>query len=442
MRLNLAKAGISAACAVALAITCTGYTFAPGRASASAASTRVNAPVAGTVSPAQLPLSARSLPPPACATATAPSAVLKGVRTARVAVKGSPFGVAAAGRWAFVAVPDGVDVLRAGRSLAPAVVRTIPVAGGPAGLAITPDGRYLLAADGRGAVVISIARAERGTAKAVIGTLSAPLKDDSAIEVAISPNGQFAFVTLEYADRAVVFKLGQALRRGFGAADYVGSIPLGLAAVGLAVAPGGRWLYATSELALPPRSASAGQRGRLYATSELARVSATATQHGTLTVIDLRRAETRPASSVVATADAGCQPVRVITAANGREVWVTARGSDDLLCFSAARLASDPAHALVAVVRVGEAPVGLAAVRGGSLIVVADSDRFDQPGAVAGLDVVNVAAALRGRRAVVGHIPSGLFPREMALLRSGTLLVSNFGSDQVEAVAVADLPGR
>ena len=130
----------------------------------------------------------------------------------------------------------------------------------------------------------------------------------------------------------------------------------------------------------------------------------------------------------------------MITSADGSEVWVTARASDDLLCFSAARLASDPARALVAVVRVGEAPVGLAAVRGGSLIVVADSNRFDARGAIADLDVVNAAAALSGRRAVVGHIPSGLFPREMALLPNGTLLVSDYASSQVEAVDVATIP--
>ena len=64
-------------------------------------------------------------------------------------------------------------------------------------------------------------------------------------------------------------------------------------------------------------------------------------------------------------------------------------------------------------------------MHGGSLIVVADSDRFDAPGAVADLDVVNTAAALSGRRAVVGHIRSGSFPREMALLGRATLLVSN-----------------
>ena len=118
---------------------------------------------------------------------------------------------------------------------------------------------------------------------------------------------------------------------------------------------------------------------------------------------------------------------------------MTARASDDLLCFSAARLVSDPAHALVTIVRVGEVPVGLAAVRGGSLIVVADSNRFGASGARSDLDVVNVAAALSGGRAVVGHIPSGSFPREMTVLQNGTLLVSNYTSDQLEAINVASI---
>ena len=347
-------------------------------------------------------------------------------------------------------MPRGVDVLKAGNGLAPSVVRTIPVPGAAVGLTISPGGQNLLAADGSGAVVINVPDAERGSPGAVLGTLSTPASAiangnpnasangdaSSAIEAAVSPDGQFAFVTLEYADTAVVFNLGKALRAGFGAADYVGRIPLGQAAVGMAISPNGRYLYATSELA-PQRGSAEGQPGSITR------------QHGTLTVIDLPRAETHPASSVVATVDAGCQPVRVITAADGSQVWVTARASDDLLCFSAARLVSDPARALVAVVRVGEAPVGLAAVDGGALIVVADSNRFGAGGAVANLDVVNVAAALAGttgttgttgNTAVVGHIPSGSFPREMAVLPDGTLLVSNYASNQVEAVDVASIP--
>jgi len=338
---------------------------------------------------------------------------------------GSPFGVVVTAdhRWAFVSVMSAIEVLRLRGPLAPVQVRTIPVSAGAGagalGEALTPDGRYLLAASGSGAVVISVARAERGSSGAVLGTLRDPRGGSGAIEVAVSRDGRFAFVTQEDSATAAVFDLS----KGFGTADFTGGIPLGLAPVGMAISPDGRWLYATSEIA---KGGALGPRpgGRT----------------GTLTVIDVRRAETDPATSVVATVPAGCGPVRVVTSADGDEVWVTARESDDLLCFSAARLRTEPARALEAVVRVGEAPVGLALVQGGTRIVVADSNRFGT-GASADLGIVNVTTALAGRPAMIGHVPAGRFPREMALEPGGgTLLVTNFASDQLETVSVATIP--
>jgi DNA-binding beta-propeller fold protein YncE len=460
MRLALARktprgaAYLTAAIACCAACVCAGCTAAATHAAgaAPAGTTALPTPSAppSAASPPPPALPARALAAPGCSTATAASPALGSVSAAMLPVSGSPFGVAAtaAGRWAFVAVVGpragrpSIDVLRLAGSRAPTLVRSIPVPGMPLGVTITPDGKYLLAADNAGVAVLSVARAESGAAGAVLGTLSAPGSSGAtagggpaggAIEVAASPDGRFAFVTLEDSQRAAVFNLGAALSRGFGPADYVGSIPLGLAPVGITVSPGGRWLYATSEIATRgtgaarPVAGPAGPGGALSA--------------GTLTVIDLRRAETDPAASVVATVDAGCQPVRVTTAADGTQVWVTARASDDLLCFAAARLISDPKRALVAAVRVGEAPVGLAAVRESSLVLVADSNRFGAGGATSDLDVVNVAAALAGRPAVVGHIRAGLFPRDMTLAPDGTLLVSNFDSGQVEAVDVATVPG-
>jgi DNA-binding beta-propeller fold protein YncE len=450
MRLALARKTHRAAAYLTAAIACCAACVCAG--CTGAATHAAGATPAGTTAPqtASAPPSAASPPPPAlparalaapgCSTATAASPALGSVSAAMLPVSGSPFGVAATadGRWAFVAVvgpragSPSIDVLRLAASRAPALVRSIPVPGMPLGVTITPDGKYLLAADNAGVAVLSVARAESGAAGAVLGTLSAPAGSGpgGAIEVAASPDGRFAFVTLEDSQQAAVFNLGAALSRGFGLADYVGSIPLELAPVGITVSPGGRWLYATSEIAARGTGAAkpvAGPGGALSA--------------GTLTVIDLRRAETDPAASVVATVDAGCQPVRVTTAADGTQVWVTARASDDLLCFAAARLVSDPKRALVATVRVGEAPVGLAAVRGSSLVLVADSNRFGASGASSDLDVVNVAAALAGRPAVVGHVRAGLFPRDMTLAADGTLLVSNFDSGQVEAVGVATIPG-
>jgi DNA-binding beta-propeller fold protein YncE len=352
-------------------------------------------------------------------------------------VPGDPFGVAvtADGRWSFVSAPSGpgpgggeVSVLANSRSAVPRLVRRIPVTQA-LGVVLTHDGRYLLAASLTGAVIIGVRQAEQGAQHAVLGTLRSPRTGHGgfggAIEVAVSPDDRFAFVSLEYSDEIAVFDLRRALASGFGTSGFVGMIPLGIAVVGTAVAPDGRWLYATSELASQRIGHRSGLRGA----------------QGTLSVISLSTAETDPAHAVVATVTAGCGPVRVLTSTDGSVVWVTARESDMLLGFSAAGLLSDPAHSLIARVEVGEAPVGLALVDGGQRIVVADSNRFATGGARSSLAVVNVTAALAGRPALAGYLPAAGFPRQMALEPDGrTLLVTNFTSGQLEEVNVASLP--
>jgi DNA-binding beta-propeller fold protein YncE len=126
----------------------------------------------------------------------------------------------------------------------------------------------------------------------------------------------------------------------------------------------------------------------------------------------------------------------------GDVVWVTARGSNALLGFSAAALRGpDPDHALVTDVAVGEEPVGLALVAHGRRIVVADSDRFHAPGAHPDLSLVDPTAALAGRPALLGSITAGDFPREMSLEPDGgTLLVTNYSSRQLEAIDLTTLP--
>jgi len=418
------RARAAVACAAAgVIIGCAGCTSGPAHPRASHTQS---------TAPASLTPPDRALLSPGCSTATAKSPLLTGVAAAMVSVSGNPFGVAVTpdGRWAFVSDGGSIDVLRTGSSLTPVKVATIPVqvttapaatlgVGSLLGETLTRDGRYLLAATGGGAVVVSVARAEQGRRDAVLGTMSDPTGGDGAIEVAVSPDGGYAFVTQEDSLRVAVFNLHRALTRGFGPGDFVGTIPVGIAPVGMAISPDGRWLYVTSEVMARTPGGNVG----------------------TLTVVNVARAEADPAASVVATVAAGCNPVRVITSADGREVWVTARASDDLLAFSAAALRTDPGRALVAIVRVGEAPVGLMLVRNGSLVMVADSNRFGAAGATSDLSVVNAAAALAGRSAVVGSIPAGQFPREMALEPGGQrLLVTNFSSGQLETVSIPAIP--
>jgi DNA-binding beta-propeller fold protein YncE len=378
-------------------------------------------PPASRTSPAASPPPARPVglvtnSLPGCTTAIQPAPELTG-DTTRVAVPLNPFGVVATrdGRMAFVSLTgeDSVGLFRA--TSHPSLVRQIDGAGAVFGEALTPDGKYLLAADGgAGAWVIDVAAAEKGSSRAVLGDMTEG-NGTGAIGVAVSPDGHYAFVTLEDAGQIAVFNLRQALAGGFGAAGYVGSILVGLTPTDVTFSPDGQWAYATSEgpaLNVP----------------------------GTLDVISVRRAETNPAGAVVASVPAGCNPVRVITSGSGAVVWVSARASDAVLAFSATGLQANPAHALLADVGVGEAPVGLALVRNDTLMIVADSDRFDVRGAAASLAVVDVPAALAGRPALLGYLPAGQFPREMAAAGGRTLLVTDFSSSQLESVDIAGLP--
>ncbi len=358
-----------------------------------------------------------------CSTAVA-SARSLAVRTTFVSLAASPFGVAAThdGRWSFVGEAGGSLAVLSNDGFRPRSVRTIAVPPDALGNSLTRDGRYLLVADGDGgATVVSVRKAEIGARGAVLGRLSQPGKQGlgGAIEVATSPDGRYAFVSVEFEARIAVYDLRAALANHFRESRYIGSIPTDQLPAGLAVSPDGRWLYATSELVAGSGSAP----------------------FGSLSVIRLATAERRPSRAVVAKVAAGCGPVRVAPSPDGRTVWVTVRSGNQLLAFSATKLRTDPSHAQVAAVRVGSAPVGLALVNGGREVVVANSNRLAAPTAPSNLTVVSTAAALAHRPSVLGSIPAGAFPREMALEPGRpTLLVGNYGSNQLEAVDLRRLP--
>jgi DNA-binding beta-propeller fold protein YncE len=357
-----------------------------------------------------------------CSSAVAGASPIASARTAFLQVPHPPFGVAATrvGHWAFADEIDSKLIVLRDGSLEPRIVRSIRLPYGAAlGMTLAPDGRYLLIADVMNGVwVVSVTRAERGERSPVLGTLFEPgqiYKGGGAIEVATSRDGQYVFVSLEDRNQVAVYDLREALADHFRGSGYLGVIPLGIAPVGLAVSPNGRWLYASSEASRPG-------------------------SQGTLSVIDVAAAERSPKHAVRASVPAGCSPVRVALSPDGRIAWVTARGSDALLAFSTRALIRH-AHALLAVIPVGEAPVGLAVVAHGAMIVVGNSDRFHVAGAGADLMVVSAKAALAHQPAVLGTLPSGIFPRDMALEPDGdTLLVVNYTYPwRLEAISIKSL---
>ena len=367
----------------------------------------------------------------ACSTVIAPGQMLGHVETHFASGLLTPFGVAFApdGKHAFVdslinpsARPSGPNPMRDASGISEYSISGSGLAAeriGPAsdgsllGMVVSPNGRELVAAGGNGASVFSVSRMEHaGSAPSswLVGTFRS--QGQGAIEAAVSPDGQYVFVSLEDSNQLAVFSLKKAQRSGFGSTDLVGYVPMGVAPVGMAISPNGRYLYATSEAAVD-----------------------TGTE-GTLATIDLRRAEKDPSRSVISTVWAGCGPVRVV--ATRTSVYVTARESDQLLDFSPPDLVSHPASALIDRVQVGEAPVGLALVDHDKTVVIADSNRFNANGATSNLAVVAVA----GRSLqLVGYVVAGDFPRDMAVSPDGTtLVISDYGSGDLQEVDVGTLP--
>jgi 6-phosphogluconolactonase (cycloisomerase 2 family) len=351
---------------------------------------------------------------PGCTTATATAAPLTRVSSQTVSLAGGPFGVAVTpdGKYSFVPTGNDVAVLNNDSgSSAPTPVVTIPASGAKKDDAITSNGKYVLAAANSGAYVISAATAEDGDASAVLGTLTSP-DGNGAVGVSLSPDNRFAFITLQNSAELAVFNLKKSIADGFGQSGFVGMVPLGQAPIGMAQSPNRRWLYVTTE----------NTAGKLY-------------------VLSMSRAETDPKDAVVQTAAAGCSPARVIVAADGSDVWVTDRDSNALVAFSAAKLLTKPSESLIARVNVGQAPIGLTFIKGGSEIMVADSNLKNVTGANT-LALISIQRALAGQRgALLGLVPTGHVPREVVLEPGGkTLLVTENGPGQLQAIDVGSLP--
>jgi DNA-binding beta-propeller fold protein YncE len=368
-----------------------------------------------------------TLAAPGCSSAGVSGTTLARTGSKLARISQSPSGVAAApdGKWVFASTAGSaagagsVIAARVGPRLRLTVRRSYLFSSPARGEAITSDGHYLLVATGSGVSVLNVHTFVSGARGAQIGTLPLPrsVGQGGALDVALSSDGNYVFMTPARGSRIAVFNFAKALHSGhLGISDLTGDIPLRSQPTGMAVSPDGKSLYVTS---IP------GGRGNTV---------------GHLTVLDAKTAEVNPPGAVVGTVSAGCYPSRVTTSANGDVVWVSARDSNYLLAFSAANLRADRGHALIAATRVGQKPVGLIVVNGGGRLVVADSNTGGAS-AQGYLSVLGIAAAPAGKATLLGSIPTGQTPQDFALV-PGTqvMLVTDTGSDQIQLVNLATLP--
>jgi YVTN family beta-propeller protein len=285
--------------------------------------------------------------------------------------------------------------------------RVIPIDGAPTGLALTHDGTTLAVTNGSGVAFVDVLQME------VVGSIEIG-PEAGTIQAAITRDDTFLFVPNERNASISVIDL----RKGFRREAVVGKIPVAIAPVGLVFSPDEKFLYATSQRALPEFGWPAeckpeGNSGR----TDLVNPA------GAIFAIDVAKAKTNPSGAVVMKAPAGCSPVRLALSKDGARAFVTARNSNAMLVFDTRKLSR------IGQVAVGTAPVGIAVLPQSHRVVVTNSDRFG------GNERQTLTIIDSAKLAVTGSIEAKGFPREIRLSSDGrTMFVTNFASKSVEMV--------
>jgi DNA-binding beta-propeller fold protein YncE len=275
------------------------------------------------------------------------------------------------------------------------------------------------------------------------------------IDVVFTPDGGYAFVANEYGVRkesdpkTVSGTIGVVVierdASGFTSETKLieppsaGLIETGGSAIpGITLSPDGTRLYVTSEVANEDTMA-AGSRNRVLAktdcTQECARKGTG--RNGLLTVIDVAKAERGLGSgAILATVAAGCSPVRAAETADGKVLWVAARGDNRVLAFNTSRLESNPDKALIGYAGTGgTAPVGIALFHHDRLLAVANSNRFC-PGQKGNATILDATHPRRKRGRVLKKIRTGLFPRNITVgPDDATLYLTNFSSNTLQVIS-------
>lgn len=357
-----------------------------------------------------------------------------GRKIATVRVPGHPFEPVFSNDGCTVYVslaPEGAIVVLDWQNGGYRLLRTVRIGGRPTGMVLTHEGSTLIAADfGQGQVdVLDAARLVSGQGNPVRARLGGGALR-GAVYVNVTPDDRDLLVSDERAASVSVIELASG--------RVLGAIPTGAAPIALTFSPDGRWLFMTSEVARPdwgwartcPSQARAGRGGPKVM------------PQGAILVAQVQLVETDPAHAVVATVPAGCSPVRLVLSPDGAVAYITARTDDAVVAYATAKLETKSAEPEIGHMRVGTAPVGVAATPDGRWVIATDSNRFAGGGGQ--LDVIAASAFGAARPPQRRTLPAGQFPRELRFRPDGAVLaVTNFGSEAVEFINLAEaLPRR
>ena len=371
-----------------------------------------------------------------------------GERDVRVPLPGRAFHAIASsdGCWIFVsmqAAPDssvaGIAVIKRmdrGASLARVVVSP-PQLSRPNvfGLALTHDGRVLIAASLDRLTFYDVARLTSGAGDAMLGVLHGEASLPGYFHLSVTANDRYLFAS-NHADTLItIIDLAEARRSSFATIPVVGKIPVGFGPASVVLSSDERLLYVATQYAAD------SWHWPTVCRAPLAQPGAPPNRtKGAIQVIDAARAVADPAHAVLATASAGCEPVRLVLSPAGDRAYVTARSDNTLIAFDTRRLVADSAHAVLGIVPMQAGPVGISVVRDGR-IAVTNALRFtgvtNDSESVTLVDAGRVAS---GRAAIIGRYTFGSGPVDLSLTSDGrTLIVTNFESRALFLVNVDEL---
>jgi DNA-binding beta-propeller fold protein YncE len=315
--------------------------------------------------------------------------------------------------------------------------RVVHVGGNPNGMALTHDGRTLILADGNRLGFLDTVRLTSGRGNPVLGYWNDGTKVPGRTYVSVTSDDAYLFVSDEQVGTISVINLAKARASHFARSSMVGRIPVGNGPIAVTLSRDEKYLYSTSQFMddsndWPPECQPEWDP------------KAPKNPQGAIYVIDVATAKADPAHSVLTTVRAGCTPVRLVLSPQGDVAYVTARGENALLAFDTGKLVLDSTHSLVGKVRTGSTPIGVAVFDDGKKSVVTNSNRFgEKSSANQSLLVVDASRIGAADAAILGSIPAGSLPREMALSSdSRTLFVVNTNSKKLEVIDLARLPIR
>ena len=371
-------------------------------------------------------------------------------QSATISLPGNPFGITISSdqHWIIVSLsrhdpnlPGSLAVLE-NLSGDIQIRRIVPMANIPLGITLTHDGKLLIVAaqdrSQNGYVIFfdfETLTTGQGNPRHQIAPGVAYMSTgqrSASINVGVTPDDKTLFVSDESASAISVIDLERLRLTGPDRA-FLGKIPVGISPIALTFSPDGRWLYSTSEVASPnwqwPKVLKNENGPGLVS-------------EGAIVVIDVAAARSSPINAVITRVPAGGSPVRLALSPDGRRLFVTARASDAILTFDATKLVIDPQRAKLATTIVGKSPVPISLVNMGKTLIVGNSKRYGlDANTPSNLSVLNTEKIGTSFNPIIASLPTGIFPREMAVPPKGDLLFfANYLSSALQILRVDQIP--